>query len=95
MSKHKSKSQLAKRFWRTLGNIAMFVSILFGSVIVGLAFAYTTLEGYWWLVPALTVVIAIPTAFIVAKWPYWRADRRARARTIEVDFTGLQPGQRA
>jgi hypothetical protein len=72
----------------------MFLSILFGSVIVGLAFAYTTLAGYWWLVPTVAVALAIPTAYIVARWPYWWADRQARAGTIEFDFTGLKLGQR-
>ncbi len=79
-----------------MGTIAMFLSILFGSVVVGLAFAWSIIyTPHWWLIPAVCIVLAIPTAYIVAKWPYWWNDRQARARTIEFDFEGLKPGQRA
>jgi len=72
----------------------MFLSILLGSVVVGLAFAASIIyTPYWWAVPVLCLCLGVPTAYITAKWPYWTSERQARKRTIEFDFTGLKPGQ--
>ncbi len=96
MSKHKAKFDFWRRFWVAMGTFAMFLGILLGSTIIGLAIAWTVLRGSWLaagMVVAVCIALGIPTAVIVAKWPYWAADRQRRHNTIEFDFTGLKPGQ--
>lgn len=96
MSRHRAKLDFWPRFWTAIGTIAMFLSILVGSVIIGLSIAWVIIRETWLggaLIVTVCVALGIPAAVIVAKWPYWAANRQARRNTIEFDFEGLKPGQ--
>lgn len=77
-----------------MGVIALGLSMMFSSIIIGLGWAWLMLTGYWWIVPILFILIGVPTAYIVAKWPHWKRERAIRNDSIEFDFTGLSQNQR-
>lgn len=96
MSRHEQAVSFWARFWGVMGIIGMFLSIMLGSVIIGLAIAWVIIMQSWFgalMIVAMVLLVGVPTALVVAKWPTWVTDRRERLNTIEFDFTGLKPGQ--
>lgn len=68
------------KFLRILGIVLTHLLLFVASVVVGWGLAYTIMEGFWWVVPTLAVVLAFPTAVFMV----WIEKRRQYTKASRV-----------
>jgi membrane protein YdbS with pleckstrin-like domain len=83
MSRHAARPQTGKRIKHGLFQFATYLLLFVGSAVTGWFMALTTMAGYWWLVPAVAIVLAPPTAFAVVKIERWKRYRKGSAALIK------------
>ena len=54
-----------KRIYQEILTAAL---LFMGSVVIGWCFGLTIMWGHWWIVPAIIIVLAPPTAYLTYLW---------------------------